>query len=233
MCTVSWLHEEDGLHLLCNRDEKKSRRPAGGPGIHAHRGVRFIAPRDAERGGTWIAVNEFGLVLCLLNAPGPQATRTRGRVVWDLAAATGIEDASERLAAVDMSSTSAFTLAMVELRRPAIVARWNGFKLALGPAGHVPLTSSSFDSQAVCDARLRQFDRIAGAAGRFDAAALHAFHRSHEPEPGAYSTCMHRDDAETVSFSWITVGVSAIHFSYSPSAPCQLRPAETVRLARR
>ena len=28
MCTVSWIHDKDGYQLLCNRDEKLTRKPA-------------------------------------------------------------------------------------------------------------------------------------------------------------------------------------------------------------
>ena len=31
MCTVSWVHEEDGYQLLCNRDEKRTRTQALSP----------------------------------------------------------------------------------------------------------------------------------------------------------------------------------------------------------
>ena len=61
MCTVSWLHEPGGYHLLCNRDEKRTRGAALGPRIQKSAGVRFVAPADADFGGTWIAVNEFGV----------------------------------------------------------------------------------------------------------------------------------------------------------------------------
>ena len=67
MCTVTWIYEPGGYHLLCNRDEKKDRAPALAPRIHQRGWVRFIAPVDAQFGGSWIAVNEFGVSVCLLN----------------------------------------------------------------------------------------------------------------------------------------------------------------------
>src|SRR5260221_11105891 len=67
MCTVSWLHEDDGYHLLCNRDEKLSRAPALPPRIQERNGVRYVAPIDGNFGGAWIGANEFGVSICLLN----------------------------------------------------------------------------------------------------------------------------------------------------------------------
>ena len=89
MCTVSWFHEPGGYQLFCNRDEKLSRKKALEPRQWTREGVRFTAPIDAEAGGAWIALNEFGVSLCLLNGgegPGPhrEARRSRGLLVLDL-----------------------------------------------------------------------------------------------------------------------------------------------------
>ncbi|MBI4909752.1 MAG: hypothetical protein HY820_39405, partial [Acidobacteria bacterium] len=64
---MSWLHDTDGYQVLCNRDEKKTRRKALPPVVNTRQGVRYIAPADGDHGGTWIAVNDRGLTLCLLN----------------------------------------------------------------------------------------------------------------------------------------------------------------------
>jgi uncharacterized protein with NRDE domain len=67
MCTVSWIHQDGGYQLLCNRDERCARKPALPPRLQGRGEVRFIAPVDGEHGGSWIGVNQFGLSLCLLN----------------------------------------------------------------------------------------------------------------------------------------------------------------------
>jgi hypothetical protein len=61
---------------------------------------------------------------------------------------------------------------------------------------------------------------------------LHEFHASHATAPDAYSPCMHRSDAETVSFSRIQVTDSDIAFFYSPGPPCQGCPGEIRKMAR-
>jgi hypothetical protein len=43
---------------------------------------------------------------------------------------------------------------------------------------------------------------------------------------------MHRPDANTVSFTWVTVTAAEIRFLYSPSAPCHWAPGEILRLDR-
>src|SRR5690242_576447 len=67
MCTVSWIHDKGGYQLLCNRDEKLTRKPAQEPRLAVRNETRFLAPVDGDFGGTWIATNEFGVSVCLLN----------------------------------------------------------------------------------------------------------------------------------------------------------------------
>jgi hypothetical protein len=71
--------------------------------------------------------------------------------------------------------------------------------------------------------RRAEFVRQVGGSA-VDPARLYWFHASHGSEPNAYSPCMHRPDAETVSFSWIVVTPREIRLLYAPAAPCQCTP---------
>jgi hypothetical protein len=62
--------------------------------------------------------------------------------------------------------------------------------------------------------------------GRVDLRLLTDFHASHAPTPSAYSPCMHRDNALTVSCSKVTVADGLIEFVYFPLAPCARREQE-------
>jgi len=67
---------------------------------------------------------------------------------------------------------------------------------------------------------------LCGGADPADATRLHlAFHASHEPSRGPLSTCMHRDDASTVSFSWIDVDRHGVRFHHVPNPPCRGLPS--------
>ena len=70
VCTLSWFDAPDGYHLFFNRDERRTRRAEIPPAVRCRGSVRFIAPLDGDFGGTWIAANESGLTLCLLNGFG-------------------------------------------------------------------------------------------------------------------------------------------------------------------
>jgi transport and Golgi organization protein 2 len=239
VCTVSWVQQPGGYHLLANRDEKRTRGRAVGPAIRECGGVRYIAPIDSDRGGTWIAANEFGVSVCLLNgdagtrdsSPVPQ--RSRGLLPRELAWETTSADCLLSLRQLDLSPYAPFLLLILEPDRRAILADWDRERLTVDPAtAQMPLTSSSFDSCGVRRFRLGEFARRAGMAGRIDPALLYDFHASHGASPDAYSPCMHREDAETVSFSWVEVTRHDVRFLYSPSAPCRWSPCEQKLLAR-
>jgi hypothetical protein len=87
----------------------------------------------------------------------------------------------------------------------------------------MPLVSSSFDPRGVEVYRKRLFNTLAAEHGKVDLQLLLDFHASHAPTPSAYSPCMHREGALTVSFSRVTVLDSLIKFNYSPVAPCASR----------
>ena len=217
MCTVSWRQQPGGYLLLCNRDEKRARQPAEAPRVWRRSGLRFLAPRDGEAGGTWIGVNEYALSLCLLNGPGGGGVRSRGWLVWDLLDARTPEDVAARM---DASDLAPFVLLALAPDQKPLVIEWDGAGRRTVDAT-VPLVSSSVEPEAVAAARRAEF-----AAG----ADLASFHRSHAPEPGPYSVCMHRTDACTVSFSRVRVRRGVAELLYRPGALCEPAAAVTRRL---
>ncbi|MBN9656735.1 MAG: NRDE family protein [Acidobacteria bacterium] len=242
MCTVSWLHHDSGYELLCNRDEKLTRRPARAPQVQQRDGIRFAAPIDGDHGGSWISVNEHGVALCLLNGanlgvsrptPGSTGLRSRGLILLALAGAPSAMAALEQLDSTGLGLTAPFTLLALEPGLPASVAEWNGEELAilLNADPFMPLVSSSFDPQAVRSRRRDEFALRTRAC--VDGPALYRFHESHGGGPSAYTPCMHRPDAQTVSFSWIKVDDRSVEFFYSPAAPCRWQPGQTLQLERR
>jgi hypothetical protein len=180
MCTVTWVHRKDGYELLCNRDERRTRAKALPPAIRTQDGVRFIAPIDGDFGGTWIATNEFGLSVCLLNGPraaGDQPRLSRGLLVLKLISASSPEEVNNRIQRIDLGAFPSFTIVALRIAGPARVTNWTGVELAAGDSDKGLLTSSSFDPDGVRAERLREFQ--SRVAGRSTGEMLHAFHGSH------------------------------------------------------
>ena len=241
MCTVSWLRQAEGYVLLCNRDERHTRKPASAPRVGKVRGVSFVAPVDGDYGGSWIGANQFGLTLCLLNRygdwnPDPDHDYTsRGSLLVDLLDCRGSQHLSERVNHIELDRFRPFTMLALSVDQPAILVDWTGSQstIQLDAETLVPLTSSSFKDTDVGTQRRKLFAEMVSQSGKLDTELLHEFHRSHLPERGPSSVCMHRDDAATVSLSIVTVTPASVEFLYHPKSPCLGAPAENVLIERR
>lgn len=241
MCTLSWIYHPSGYDIFFNRDEKRTRLPATPPVLLSNGRVAYISPADGDSGGTWLAVNQHGLTLCLLNGANLTgsapvdgiATRSRGLLIPRFISCESTRAVFEEIRAGGLSAFefAAFTLAAFEPSGPAAFFEWDGNETTtdFDASPHGMLTSSSFDTAAVRASRQQQWDQFLREAP-LHPTRLPNFHSSHLPERSAYSTCMHRPDAETVSYSHIRVSHQAIDFTYSPGAPCLGLEGSRVRL---
>jgi hypothetical protein len=228
---MTWLDREDGGYdVFFNRDERRTRLPAAPPSVRTVDGTRMLAPTDGDFGGSWLAVNERGLVVALLNGAvgstieDPRATWTsRGLLVRALAGSSSTADAIARLERTDLARYRAFVLVLLDLARDRRTAIWSERTLVVDPAADValPIVSSSFDSAEVARGRRERFRALAAETWASPAELHRAYHKDHAPERGPRSVCMHRPDAETVSFSRIEVEPRAIRFLYWPVSPCR------------
>lgn len=218
MCTVSWLEEDCGYHLFSSRDEQRTRGRAQPPRVFERNGVRWIAPVDADHGGSWVSVNEFGIGLCLLNGGAGNATMSRGQIVMSYAAYTDQLDIAKAVESEDLRRYAPFSLLILEPGIPAMLVEWDGHEVAVFPNAdaYLPLASSSLDAMGARHERSRLFRKLRPSCvtDHFE------FHASHLPEPGPHSPCMHRDDAATVSFSHIAVTSDAVEMTYYPEPLC-------------
>ena len=95
MCTVAVFgDDEGGLWLVGNRDEAYWRSAAEPPEV---RDSVAIWPRDPDGGGTWTAVNQFGVALSLLsNYQGTTGQArdpiSRGQIIVQLAQAEALDE---------------------------------------------------------------------------------------------------------------------------------------------
>src|ERR1700759_1916964 len=66
MCTVSFIARKNGYALAMNRDEKLTRVPGLPPKLRKIDGRAVICPSEPG-GGSWIALNDAGATLALIN----------------------------------------------------------------------------------------------------------------------------------------------------------------------
>lgn len=238
---MTWRHSEQGYEVLCNRDELKTRKPALPPQIKERCGVRYVAPMDGDAGGAWIGANEFGICLALLNYYDATHAATgthyisRGGLLVSLLDATLQAEVTHRLQRQNLVSFRPFILLAFSSDRAVSLSIWEGKDLSHESIDtmHMPITTSSFAGRQVVAHRRRCLHQLDSQQQDFSIEQLLAFHRSHNPCAGAYSVCMHREDANTVSFSRVHVRSAQIEFRYYAGSPCQHGDAIVTRLARR
>ena len=237
MCTVSWIASPGGYELFMNRDELRERLPAQPPRLFHGDTFSYLAPTDGDAGGSWVAVNEQGLTVALLNrydpAPHPAAEvlRSRGLLLTDLVGlAEDGDDARRRLRTLDLERYRPFTLVLLEGGEPAQALVWNGQELSEPWNPTAPLASSSYDPDGIQAFRRGGYQQLVGSDP--DRETLLAYHRSHHPERGPYSPCMHRANASTVSFTWIRVTPEDVTMAYADGPPCRIALGPALTLAR-
>jgi hypothetical protein len=228
MCTVTFIARPDSYALGMNRDEKLS-RPTALP-IAAHRlesGRRALFPSEPN-GGTWIGVNDAGVSFALvnwytINARVEGRATSRGEVVETALSLSSPWDLKETPSGLDLHRVNPFRLIGVFLDE-RVVFEWRWDLRSFERFEHQWLTSgwfsSGFDEPGAQRTRGEAFSaaRQNSSAGCLD--WLRSLHASHLPERGAYSICMHRSDAATVSYSEIVVSREAAHMCYVAGAPC-------------
>lgn len=293
MCTVTWLADPAGGYALWfNRDERRTRPPGLPPAAAAAGDMPYLAPIDAEAGGTWLAVNAAGVTVGLLNhyaadaaraaeaardveagpadyvddvdaegdalhgiaaaravsaAPAPTPAPSRGVLVRDLMACPTV---AAVVAALDGGRAAAFRpFEVVALDATGDRARltWDGRVLSRARGAEVapPVSSSGHDTASVLAARAALYRQVVGpdapvaavaddgSAGGDALARLEAYQRSHRPARGAFSVCMHRPDARTVSLTLVTVGPGRVTMRYGDGPACTAVLGAPLTLARR
>jgi hypothetical protein len=244
MCTVSWAgrEPEEGYVLWFNRDELKTRKTALLPRIREREGVRWIAPKDGDQGGTWIAVNHWGVTTCLLNhypegmpivTPGSEGYESRGRIVWELctlAPEVGIGSALRKRKLTDYRP---FRLLRIGFDCSTEVHVWDGKELLQAASVEPPLTGSSYRSQEIAARRMEGYRALMARGrglGKETETLLAEYHRQRDPTDGAASVNMERPDARTVNQMRIDVGRKSIAVDYSEKMDDGIFFTETPRL---
>jgi uncharacterized protein with NRDE domain len=126
VCTlvvVSRVWAELPLLVAANRDERKG-RPVWPPAEYSVSGTRIFGPRDAEAGGTWLGLNEYGLFVGITNRFGraPVAgRRSRGLLVTDALSERRLEDAVRRSAEHPASVHNGFHLVLAGREQASLV----------------------------------------------------------------------------------------------------------------
>lgn len=126
MCTLVILRRPGHdwpLIIAANRDEMAN-RPWAPPGRHWQDRVEVVAGQDKTAGGTWLGLNDWGVVAGILNRPGSlgpdPALRSRGELPLEALDHAEAAVAAKALSALDGANYRTFNLIIGD----AIEAHW-------------------------------------------------------------------------------------------------------------
>jgi hypothetical protein len=237
MCTITFIAQQRGYCLGMNRDEKLT-RPTGLPPKRTMVDGRSVLCPSEPGGGTWIAVNDHRAALALINWYSIRARVggkpvSRGEVVYSMSAATSADLAEAALRELPLNRINPFRLIGVFPGTGELIEwRWDLKKIAR--KNHrwksQQWISSGFDEPAAQRIRGTAFRQAQKqkSVGRLE--WLRRLHRSHSPQVGPFSTCTHREDAGTVSYTEIAVSGQRVQMRYHNGAPCQ-SPSFSIQFA--
>ena len=139
MCTVIILRRPGHdwpLIFAANRDELKD-RPWQAPSRHWQDRAEVTAGRDILAEGTWLGINDWGVIAGVLNRPrslGPKANkRSRGELPLEALDHAEAAAAAEALCSIDPTSYRSFNL---------IIADWTQAFWIISPNGSSPVRAT-------------------------------------------------------------------------------------------
>ena len=224
--------------LAMNRDERIARGPGKLPELHEIGGVRALYPSDGE-GGTWIAANEIGITLALLNwnQPVPRSLtqpKSRGALIPALLSMQSLGQMQAAVERLDLGAVKPFRLVGVfGVERAVEEWRWDAH--ALEQSNHEWKSQHWFSSSLGDDEASRFRSTVCSEAlkqpGAGSAAWLRGLHASHGPQP-AYGICVHREEVRTLSYTEILCTPERTVMTHSIGNPCTPGEPHTAQLPR-
>ena len=247
MCTVT-IHRVPGrIVATMNRDEAFARAPESPPAIvRGPSGVEWMAPRDGERGGTWMGANSAGVIACLLNAYQPGESllpdtsgqfRSRGEIIPALLE-RGPADAALAWLSDDFDPEQypSFTLLVVSDAVARKIAWLRNGRLDIEPiqSEWTLVSSSGWDSAEVTRWREAEFARwLDGDAAM--RGTLPEFHLLQPEGKEDWAPLMNRGWSATRSITQAhfdsASGTLAMHYWRDPT-PASNGPSASVALER-
>jgi uncharacterized protein with NRDE domain len=237
MCTMSIIPKEGkNLRIVFSRDELRTRPQALPPQLGRFGSGQAILPIDPVSGGTWIAVNESGLVLAVMNVNPPDRRsdpqRSRGRIIPEMLDAASPERIGQQIRDIPVGYYAPFRLIVMQDQKIQTLV-WDGAKTIRTEPEVIerPMmyTSSGLGDHLVESPRRELFEKLVIEDELPDEGQLQ-FHRQYWPGKGHLSVMMSRCDASTVSITVVEVSQTEANMSYYPVAANEPGEAHLARI---
>lgn len=226
------------LVVAANRDEHYD-RPSAPPSITGTDPM-VLAGTDLRAGGTWLGVNDYGLLVGILNRrqkPGsiPQDNhRSRGLLCLELLRLRGVKDLDQALAALVPNGYQPFTVVCADLETACVAYNTDQSIEQMRLAEGLHVFSNSFEFSAPSKKTNRVYEKFSKLSkpdrlfnGRDYVSRATKLLGDHAPgdhlNDPREAICVHGDISGTVSSSIIFFSNSEqqFHTYYCTGAPCQ------------
>jgi uncharacterized protein with NRDE domain len=228
MCTLIALHrcvEAAPLVVAANRDEYLH-RPAEGPALRETAHGRVVAPRDQRAGGTWLGLNERGVVAAITNrrceAPDPDR-RSRGLIVLDALASASAREAAEEIEGLAIGAYNPFNLLVADRHSAHLFSYLDRpERIDLAPGAHVIGNVHPRETQIPkLDRQRRELADLLRKPPAGVVSGLAEMCRSHAGDGPFEHTCVHADAYGTRSSTLLRLGDDGSELHYADGAPCR------------
>lgn len=210
MCTVTITPVDGQTVITMNRDELIEREEDAPLLHHLSYEVHAWYPVDAVSEGTWFGVNNYGLVLSILNRyqeNNPQALVSRGKIIPYLLVNKDIMSCLKSLEKMHLHHFMPFTLLLVQ-GDMLIKVVWNGVEMSQYANSYSKpflITSSSIELESVTAWRKRAFDNFLFMNKHLNPQLLMNFHTSGAKDNLSYSVNMTREGRHTKSITQVVL----------------------------
>lgn len=209
MCTLTLVRSPSDprcFRAIFTRDELRSRAPEMPPRVHVAGTRTCLWPLDPDRGGTWLGVNDAGVLACVLNRNEPSTApasslHTRGVLPQLLLSCSAASQAPQLLAQLDGTTFGPCTLVCADAVTTLIFRNTRRrFVLTTHQEPSLMLTSSGLGDALVQGPRQALWNQLQQDHSGPRAAQLpfHAHRWSHAPH---LSVLMERPDARSTSIT--------------------------------
>ena len=221
MCTASWSVSESRLTLCFSRDERKTRSEAYLPKVYSEQGIRYIAAIDPDGGGTWAAVNEYGLCVFLLNnyrasltpIAKPRGLLSRGLLPVRLVGATSRIEAIETFRSYSLEDYNPFILCFAD-RDGVEGFSWDRINRAPADLSSGMVTTCSFRSEEIESYRKERYAELSVSSAGYTRESQWTFHTELSHEDPAFNALMFREESRTHSIAKVDLELDSIRFGY-------------------
>ena len=206
MCLLALFHRvvEDAPVVVGANREEAYRRGGEPPSLH-HGTCRWVGGVDPSAGGTWLGVNQHGVLVAVTNRPkeaAPERPRSRGLLVRDLLGRPSAAAASE-LAVRELNANryNGCNILCADARSAVLVLGGDWLRVRPLPPGLHVLTNGDVNDER--DPRLTFVAHLLGQEGYRYRASSDCVAVLKElcgrREPGEPAVCLRGDDRGTTS----------------------------------